>query len=107
MKISSALIAQIYRHLESGYPNEACGVMLGLAGNVTEVVPAPNTRTDSALTFLATMQAGDVTLGQLALQSGARSLNWRGAADPKPGNERSPGHPTAVKEGSEDLGRLT
>ena len=32
-----------------------------------------------------------------------------GDADPKPGdgNERSPGHPTAAKEGSEDLGRLT
>jgi hypothetical protein len=30
-----------------------------------------------------------------------------GATDPKPGNERSPGHPTATKEGSEDLTRLT
>ena len=30
-----------------------------------------------------------------------------GTADPKPGNERSPGHPTAAKEGSEDLSRLT
>jgi hypothetical protein len=32
-----------------------------------------------------------------------------GTADPKPGdgNDRSPGHPTAVKEGSEDLSRLT
>ena len=40
-----------------------------------------HTRTDNALTFLATMQAADVTLGELALQSAARSLNWRGAAD--------------------------
>ena len=30
-----------------------------------------------------------------------------GTADPKPGNDRSPGHPSAAKEGSEDLGRLT
>ncbi len=40
-----------------------------------------HTRLDNALTFLATMQAGDVTLGALALQSSARSLNWKGAAD--------------------------
>jgi hypothetical protein len=32
-----------------------------------------------------------------------------GDADPKPGagNERSPGHPSAAKEGSGDLSRLT
>ncbi len=41
-----------------------------------------HSRTDNALTFLATMQAGDVTLGALALQSSARSLNWKGASDP-------------------------
>ncbi len=38
-------------------------------------------RVDNALTFLATMQASDVTLGALALQSSTRSLNWRGAPD--------------------------
>ena len=41
-----------------------------------------HTRTDNALTFLATMQVGDTTLGALALQSGTRSLNWKGAANP-------------------------
>jgi len=41
-----------------------------------------HSRTDNALTFLATMQARDVTLGELALQSPSRSLNWRGATDP-------------------------
>ncbi len=32
-----------------------------------------------------------------------------GEADPKPGrgNKRSPGHPSAVPEGSDDLSRLT
>ncbi len=40
-----------------------------------------HSRTDNALTFLATMQARDVTLGELALQSPSRSLNWRGATD--------------------------
>jgi proteasome lid subunit RPN8/RPN11 len=48
MKISPALLAQIHSHLEAGYPNEACGVLLGQADTVTEVVPAGNERTDSA-----------------------------------------------------------
>lgn len=43
---------------------------------------AVHTRTDNALTFLATMQASDITLGALALQSSTRSVNWQGAADP-------------------------
>lgn len=38
-------------------------------------------RTDNAVTFLATMQAADITLGELALQTAARSLNWQGADD--------------------------
>ncbi len=48
MKISRTLLDQIHRHLESGYPNEACGVMLGKEGIITEVVAADNQRTDSA-----------------------------------------------------------
>ena len=48
MKIPHALLNQIHAHLEVGYPNEACGVMLGKDGNVTEVVHAGNERTDSA-----------------------------------------------------------
>jgi proteasome lid subunit RPN8/RPN11 len=48
MKIPKALLAQIHAHLEAGYPNEACGVMLGKDGAVTEVVAAGNERTDSA-----------------------------------------------------------
>ena len=48
MKISRALLDQIHRHLESGYPNEACGVMLGTGGIITEIVSADNQRTDSA-----------------------------------------------------------
>ena len=48
MKISPILLQQIHAHLEAGYPNEACGVMLGEDGNVTEVVHAGNERTDSA-----------------------------------------------------------
>lgn len=48
MKLSQQLLHQIHRHLESGYPNEACGVMLGKAGVITEIVSADNQRTDSA-----------------------------------------------------------
>jgi proteasome lid subunit RPN8/RPN11 len=48
MKIPKALVAQIHAHLETGYPNEACGVLLGRTGNVTEVVSAGNERADSA-----------------------------------------------------------
>jgi proteasome lid subunit RPN8/RPN11 len=48
MRISRALLDRIHRHLESGYPNEACGVMLGRDGVVTEIVSADNQRTDSA-----------------------------------------------------------
>ncbi len=48
MKISRPLLAQIHQHLAAGYPNEACGVLLGNDGVVTEAAPAPNTRADSA-----------------------------------------------------------
>lgn len=47
MKISHTLLSQIHRHLEAGYPNEACGVLLGTGGVATETVPATNTRADS------------------------------------------------------------
>lgn len=46
MKLSPQLLHQIHEHLESGYPNEACGVMLGKRGVITEIVSADNERTD-------------------------------------------------------------
>jgi proteasome lid subunit RPN8/RPN11 len=48
MKLSQQLLHQIHQHLESAYPNEGCGVMLGQNGIVIEVIPADNQRTDSA-----------------------------------------------------------
>ena len=39
-------MARIHQHLESGYPNEACGVMLGKNGVITEIVSADNERAD-------------------------------------------------------------
>ena len=43
---------------------------------------AVHARTDNALTFLATMQPGDITLGQLRLQASDRSAGWRSSNDP-------------------------
>lgn len=48
MTICPQRLANIHRHLEAGYPNEACGVMLGRDGVITEIAPAGNERTDSA-----------------------------------------------------------
>jgi proteasome lid subunit RPN8/RPN11 len=48
MKIPRQLLNQIHQHLETGYPNEACGVMLGMGGVITEIVSADNQRQDSA-----------------------------------------------------------
>jgi len=42
---------------------------------------AVHARSENALTFLATMQAGDTTLGQLALQNSDRTAGWRSSAD--------------------------
>lgn len=43
---------------------------------------AVHSRTENALTFLATMQAMDTTLGELALQTESRTHAWKSAADP-------------------------
>ena len=43
---------------------------------------AVHARSENALTFLATMQAADTTLGTLALQHSDRTAGWRSSADP-------------------------
>jgi proteasome lid subunit RPN8/RPN11 len=48
MKLSQKDLHQIHEHLQSTYPNEGCGVMLGQNGIVSEVIPADNQRNDSA-----------------------------------------------------------
>lgn len=50
MKLSKQHLHQIHEHLEAGYPNEACGVMLGKTGVITEIVSADNQRTEVAAT---------------------------------------------------------
>ena len=42
-----------------------------------------HSRQQNALTFLASMQVSDTTLGELAMQSPERSVDWRGAEDGK------------------------
>jgi len=46
MKLSKQILHRIHQDLESGYPDEACGVMLGKNGVITEAVSADNQRTD-------------------------------------------------------------
>jgi proteasome lid subunit RPN8/RPN11 len=50
MKIPRPLLSQIHQQLESGYPNESCGVMLGKDGVVTEIVVAGNQREGQPVT---------------------------------------------------------
>jgi hypothetical protein len=58
-------------------------LVLSLEGRVL-VTPqrSAHARSGAALTFLATMQPTDTTLGELALQSQSRSVAWRSAANP-------------------------
>jgi hypothetical protein len=56
---------------------------LSILGRVLVQPPqAYHARSANALTFLATMQATDTTLGELALQSSERTHDWLGASDP-------------------------
>jgi proteasome lid subunit RPN8/RPN11 len=52
LKISQSLYDQLRAHGEATYPDECCGIMLGHADHnkikVAELIPAGNTRTDSA-----------------------------------------------------------
>lgn len=52
LKMSRALYDEMRAHGEETYPNECCGIMLGTTGEgsieVTELLRAGNTRTDSA-----------------------------------------------------------
>jgi proteasome lid subunit RPN8/RPN11 len=48
MVIPRSLLTRIHSHLQAGYPNEACGVILGRSGAATEVVAANNARPGSA-----------------------------------------------------------
>jgi hypothetical protein len=56
---------------------------IAVVGRVAVTPPRlVHTRTPNAFTFLATMQATDITLGELALQNVSRSQDWLGASTP-------------------------
>jgi proteasome lid subunit RPN8/RPN11 len=48
LKISGELTAQINAHLEKAYPGEGAGFLLGVDGNVKDVLPLENAREDEA-----------------------------------------------------------
>jgi proteasome lid subunit RPN8/RPN11 len=48
MKLTQALLNEIQKDLETAYPNEGCGIMLGHWQTIQEIKPAGNQRTDSA-----------------------------------------------------------
>ena len=55
LRIDNALIDEIRRQGERAYPGECCGVLVGTAGDVKEVVkvvPATNRRTDDPHRYL-------------------------------------------------------
>lgn len=48
LTIAKPLLEQIAAHLESAYPEEGAGFLLGDAGAVKEIFPLPNAREDAA-----------------------------------------------------------
>lgn len=48
LKITKALVQQINAHLEEAYPGEGAGFLLGVDGEVKDVLPLPNAREDEA-----------------------------------------------------------
>jgi len=48
LKIPAAQLEVICRHVESAYPEEGAGFLLGAAGEVKEILALPNAREDEA-----------------------------------------------------------
>ena len=48
LKISTTLIDGINQHIEAAYPAEGAGFLLGVEGEVREIVSLPNAREDEA-----------------------------------------------------------
>lgn len=48
LTISKQLLARIAAHLESAYPDEGAGFLLGVDGEVNEILALPNAREDEA-----------------------------------------------------------
>lgn len=48
LAISNELVEQITSHVESAYPEEGAGFLLGVEGEVKDIYPLPNAREDEA-----------------------------------------------------------
>lgn len=48
LKISNDLLVRIDAHLEAAYPDEGAGFLLGVEGEVKEILTLPNAREDGA-----------------------------------------------------------
>jgi len=48
MKITTELIERINKHIEAAYPEEGAGFLLGMDGEVREILALPNAREDEA-----------------------------------------------------------
>jgi proteasome lid subunit RPN8/RPN11 len=48
LEIPEALLEEIADHLESAYPEEGAGFLLGRDGRVKDILPLPNAREDAA-----------------------------------------------------------
>jgi proteasome lid subunit RPN8/RPN11 len=48
LAVSNDLIERINEHVEGAYPEEGAGFLLGLEGEVMDVLPLPNVREDGA-----------------------------------------------------------
>jgi len=48
LKITTNIVEGISRHVEAAYPEEGAGFLLGVDGEVREILPLPNAREDEA-----------------------------------------------------------
>ena len=48
LAITNDLIGQINRHIEEAYPEEGAGFLIGVEGEVKQILPLPNAREDEA-----------------------------------------------------------
>ena len=48
LKISTDVLAEINKHVEGAYPEEGAGFLMGVEGEVQQILPLPNAREDEA-----------------------------------------------------------
>ncbi|MCQ3939173.1 MAG: hypothetical protein DPW18_19320 [Chloroflexi bacterium] len=48
LKVTNKILDEINMHIEAAYPEEGAGFLLGVEGEVREILPLPNAREDEA-----------------------------------------------------------